>query len=292
MIRASQMMLAKGILEKKKYDKVDNYKNETIGLFYDKQMNVDECNKFISPPFSIQNICNLGLLYDKGAGIWFSDYIMIKIFKEINENLKIIDMEFMHSDGVINEEDLIKSCFTPLTCTHSDDICQECLNDISIDQRVEYNTKHYGLKRGGFIFISVRLGLMNIDSIYTQSILHLFKMPHNLGIIGGQTNSALYFIGESADRLICLDPHYNQNTSLSPETYDVRYLYEIDITKISPAFTTGFYFRNCVEYKQLMISFANHSAFNNPVLKLSGVKKNKLLVEEYEDDFCIINYQS
>jgi hypothetical protein len=296
MIRAAQMMLAKGILEKKKYDGVANYKNDTICLFYEKQVSmIDEMKvigELFAPPFSIQNICNMGILYDKGAGIWFSDYIMIKIFKEINENLKIIDMEFIHSDAVINEEEIVKSCFTNLSCPHSDNICDDCLNKINTADIITFNKRHYIFKRGAFIFISVRLGLSEIDSIFTQSILHLFKMSHNLGIIGGQTNSALYFIGESADRLICLDPHFNQNTSLSPDTYDVRYLYEIDVTKISPAFTTGFYFRNCEEYKQLMLSFANHSSFNNPILKLSEIKKNKILVEEYEDDFCIINYQS
>jgi cysteine protease ATG4 len=295
MIRAAQMMLAKGILEKKKYDNAPNYKKDTINLFYDKQLEIlsDDLNRvYVTPPFSIQNICNLGLLYDKGPGIWFSDYIMIKIFSEINQNLKVIDMEFVHSDGVINEEDLINTCFTQLSCSHSEDICCECINMYSNDDILIHNTKHYKFKRGAFIFFFVRLGLSDIDSIFTQSILHIFKIPHNLGIIGGQTNSALYFIGESADRLICLDPHFNQNTSHNLDTYNVKYLYEIDVPKISPAFTTGFYFRNCIEYKQLMISFANHSSFKNPIFKLSELKKSKLIIEEYEDDFCIINYQS
>ena len=116
------------------------------------------------------------------------------------------------------------------------------------------------------------------------------KIPNSLGIIGGQTNSALYFFGETANKLIYLDPHINQITTLDYETYRPKYFYKLDVLEMSPAFTAGFIFRNCKEYKNLIEHMDIHSLFKNPVFKLSGVVDKKKIIEEYEDDFCIINY--
>ncbi len=104
MIRSAQMMLAKAILEIKLNEGVplEIAREKTLLLFYDNSIKlnnvkdnkdfdyiheIDSDHEYITPPFSIQNICQLGVFYGKGAGIWFSDYIMIKIFSEINYNL-------------------------------------------------------------------------------------------------------------------------------------------------------------------------------------------------------------
>lgn len=346
MIRAAQMMLSKFILENKifKYTNLsgkeisinnqedmillNKLKYETLLLFLDNYMKIEEILenedfKFytenfqnlknlkifynfenseysetppalyiseVTPPFSIQNICRLGENFDKGAGIWFSDVIMSSIFCEINRELKpVSNTEFLHfKEGVIKEEDIHSFRFT----------------------------------HGCLIFVSVRLGLDSIVREYFESIRHIFKIPRNLGIIGGKKNSALFFIGEHSekDKLIYLDPHVNQkavkdsNSLLYSEflTYSPKYFYNLNIGNMSPAFTTAFYFRNSQEYDELIKHLEIHSGFIFPVFKFKKIAencnnhcecdckcdmnkrntqkltKNVRILED--DDYCIVEY--
>jgi hypothetical protein len=386
MIRAAQMMMAKGVLEKKLYDIRTLYgveindelllstKVDTLLLFFDNYLRLDDIagnkdfamfikgvkniineeekklreakrlesniesimnnNDFhkdtdnecvyvseITAPFSIQNICKLGTLYDKGPGIWFSEVIMSNIFSELNFQFKTIDMEFFtYTEGVVYENELIENCFEKLKCDcdtgqdmpleefinniFEDNICNTCLESYKADDIYAFKGKYYKFKKGAFIFVSVRLGLSSIDIEYNDTIFHIFKIPLNLGIIGGKCNSAHYFIGETANKLIYLDPHINLQASKDRlsletddiETYNPRYFYITDITTISPAFTIGFHFRDLDEYKQLTEGFKIHNSFKYPVFKFCEDNKTKTQnvkdVVLEEDDFCMVNYDN
>jgi hypothetical protein len=367
MIRAAQMMLAKGILEKKLYDNkafdsndiadelLIKHKINTLLLLFDNNLSVsdvsgnedffnmllkqesvekisneEDCGEYHSsliidklsfaPPFSIQNICKLGPYYDKGPGIWFSDVNMCNIFAELNYKFKAIDMEFFtYTDGVVYETEILDRCFEEVTCDcinieptslqsyinnlFEDSICNKCLVTHSKYELYKYKDKYYRFKKGGFIFVSVRLGLDNISQEYSTSILNVFKIPNNLGLIGGRQNSAHYFIGESCGKLIYLDPHVNQYASkdkYSLEHYDLDsykpvYIYKTDVSSISPGFTAAFYFRDLREYKQLIEGFINHSSLSYPVFKFRHQEKNSLAKYNVKDiiveeDFCIVKY--
>jgi hypothetical protein len=111
------------------------------------------------------------------------------------------------------------------------------------------NNNYFSFVKGGLIFISLVLGLDYISKEYYDSVSYIFKIPYNLDFIGGQNNSANYFIGEYFEQLIYLDPHVNQKAveSLSELlneneffSYSSKYFNKIDISKVSPAFTFGF----------------------------------------------------
>jgi hypothetical protein len=384
MIRVAQMMMAKGVFEKKLYDikqlgidinldLLTSCKVDTLLLFFDNDLSIsdisgnkdfscyatnikniindeekslreskpdkydgesivqndmfhqDITNIYVSevtPPFSIQNICKMGLFYDKGPGLWFSEVIMSNIFAELNYQFQVLDMEFFnYSDGVIYETEILERCFEAVNCEcdnvenipindfinnlWEDSICNKCLSLYNKDQLYKFKDKYYKLKKGGFIFISVRLGLDSIAPEYNSPILNIFKIPYNLGIIGGKHNSAHYFIGESANKLIYLDPHINQQASKDRESLENRdldsykpvYFYKTEIHSISPAFTTAFYFRDIGEYKKLVEGFSIHNSFNYPVFKFRSENSSKIIQQTVkdiviDDDFCIINYES
>ncbi len=408
-----------------------NFSNDKIFSEKEFQNQYSENNltiKGLFAPFSIQNITKLGILYDAGPGVWFSDAKVIKIFKEIEEQLNIFNGEiniFSFDAGVIYEKDIIEECFEEVkfqcfnNCKNSiignkinkndkgrslydidminsskitkdnfeqikieqsdfdknnlnenniegkifceqqmnknrfksENICFDCLNELKsnnieafqsqfleIDFPIESEVKEgkyssnennnqnknleesiniikrfYRLKKTGFIFISVRHGINSIEKEYHYSIKQFYKIPCNLGIIGGKANSAFYFIGEYQDKLIYLDPHLTQKalenlTNLNQtgyDTYNPKYLYYLDIKNISPGFTMGFYFRDVSEYKNLKNSLNLHSELKHNLFtfeKVGEIKKFKKkmsmkkteemkFTEVIEDDFNIIDIE-
>lgn len=60
------------------------------------------------------------------------------------------------------------------------------------------------------MFIPLRLGLTQINSIYFRALKSTFAFPQTLGILGGRPKHALYFVGCCGDSLIYLDPHTTQ----------------------------------------------------------------------------------
>lgn len=421
--------------------------------------------KGVFAPFSVQNVTKLGILYDAGPGVWFSDAKAIKIFKEIEEQLNVFNSElhiFSFDSGVIYEKDLIEECFEEVKfecikdyekCENQNDlgtfkkysnnedddclddkgwkfnqendndivnndsnkklnyllqtristsdydkdnfeeeininlpkendlyknnfteknsisntennyicegICTKCLEQLNLNNKQAFKSeiieidfynsesenekkknsnsnsnktnfnlnnkeinssnhqiitkKFFKVKKCGFIFVSVRHGLHSIEKEYHRSIKQFFKIPYNLGIIGGKANSAFYFVGEHQERLIYLDPHLSQKAveNLSVlyqsgyESYDPKYFYYLDIKNMSPGFTMGFYFRNVEEYKELKNALNVHSESkfnlfsfeklgeNKKFKKKASVKKPEEMkfTEVMEDDFSVIDIE-
>lgn len=378
--------------------------------------------KGIYAPFSIQNITKLGVLYDAGPGIWFSDAKMIKIYKEIFEQLDLFANDvkiFAFDNGVVEEKEIFEECFTEeyLNCfpfckkkkngiinnenanenandntnentnaatdvenfnwdlidseknnnlPESDynreifderknnikeeeeeendkeeekdndndikksSICHKCFLKYKSEYKEYYNTKileidfnnnynkednnnnivnkkFFKLKKSGFLFISVRHGLESIGKEYHDPIKRYFKIPNNLGIIGGKNYMGLYFIGVYENKLIYLDPHLSQKsiTNIKSlyqsgyESYDPKNFYYLDIENLSPGFTMGFYFRDVSEYKILRASLSNHvedfkySLFSFE--KMGGISKSKTeelkIKETIEDGFSLIDIE-
>ena len=52
-----------------------------------------------------------------------------------------------------------------------------------------------------------RLGLDNINLDYLPTLSSLLKLPNFVGMLGGKSSSAHYFVGIINDYLIYLDPH-------------------------------------------------------------------------------------
>ena len=78
----------------------------------------------------------------------------------------------------------------------------------------DYFGEEYIFEKGGLVFISLRLGLRDLDSYYYNIIPLLFEKFHNnIGFVSGKKNKAFYFIGFNGDnKIIYADPHLNQNS--------------------------------------------------------------------------------
>ena len=270
MLRSCQMMLSKGIIERKKYKfKIANKSNdvyfmnllkirkETLQLMYDNYISFHSIllhpdykyfkykfdslgyNKRIEsiigvfPPFSIHTICDI----TESAGQWISDIKMIRAFIDINkEFLNEEDGLLYFVNGSINLKQLLNTFCTDIPN----------LNPIFMN----YKRKNYYHCKGGIIFISLRLGLNTINQENIKSFLSLFtKIRNNIGFVGGRNGKGYYFIGItnhsdlSQAKLLYLDPHSNQR-AVDPESdegqsYCVKYIYVLDPKELSSQLTFG-----------------------------------------------------
>ena len=281
MLRCSQMILSKGLIQKKIFDFFKNknttiiYNNfmdairkETLCLFNDNYLNYEvieshpdfknfwklykelvdtnpEYNSIceIIPPYSIHILCKLG----KCAGEYTSFVKMVKIFSKINSDLfNDINIIFFEC-GYISKKKLYTY------------FCEEYTQfDDNYLETDTYDNVDYIFKKGGIVFISFRLGLYNnIDSTYIKVIPKLFQEFHNnLGFVSGKKDRAYYFIGVQNDKLIFADPHYNQQTTNNPdkdyESYYTENLYLLDYKDLSSELTIGIGIFNMNHFKQFL----------------------------------------
>ena len=182
------------------------------------------------PPYSIHLLCKLG----KCAGEYVSDIKMIKIISQINSQIfDDMNIVFFESSYISRKKLIINFCeeYTDFNSNYLDTIT--------------YNGIDYIFKKGGIIFISFRLGLLDLDPSFYEIIPLLFKQFHNnLGFVSGKKKRAYYFIGiQGNDKLIFVDPHYNQqlsnNFDKDYETYYTDNYYLMDIKELSSEFTFG-----------------------------------------------------
>ena len=291
MLRCCQMLLSKCLIQKKIFDffsqknsLIDNkimtkIRKEVLCLFTDNYLNLElaadhpDLAKFwskyediaksskayntiseIIPPYSIHILCKLG----NCEGEFTSDVKMVKLFCQINSEL-FSDMNFIHFEsGDISRKKLL------------DAFCQECFDINNIDI-ISYNGVDYQFKKPGIVFISLRLGLYDLDPSYYEFIPLIFsKFRNNFGFVGGKKNRAYYFIGIQGDnKLILVDPHLNQKISndfdKDYESYYTENLYLLDIKELTSAFTFAIGIFNSKQFTQFLddlIWFNQHSKFN------------------------------
>ena len=112
-----------------------------------------------------------------------------------------------------------------------------------------------------------------------------------MGIIGGETNLAHYFIGyNDKGNLIYLDPHItrdvtfelNQNNIM--KDYLTKNVLEISMNDMSTALSVGFLFRNKNEFEDLTKFLDNYSKFE---FACFGYSKEKIVIDfnKYDDIF-------
>ena len=272
MLRCSQMMLSRGFLKKKIYDhtqlnqnkeiNIQELRKEIIILFYDKfieveklWMNEEICEIYkkllknkvklneMIPPYSIYILTLLG----KCPNAFTSDLKMISSFIKINKILFNEFVKIIHfKDGIVHKKKLFKT------------FCQK-IESQSQEETKEYNEKGYNLDeynfiKGGFIFISLRLGLKTIDSYFINMIPKLFVNIHNnIGFVSGKKKKAFYFIGMCGDKLILADPHLNQKMDeINFPTYLVNDLFLLSPKELSCEITLGITIFNKEEFKQFL----------------------------------------
>ena len=277
----------KGIIQK---TDIINLINDVLCLFSDKYIPLKELenNIFLAniyekykvnqdkyeliPPYSIHTLCKLS----KSSGVYTSDMKIIKCFIEINEQIFNNTFGIVHfENGIIPKKKLLetfcvkrdlnnkenedekKVIYNPITNIEESNIINnfdknDPLGAINI---FDYYGEEYKFSKAGVIFISLRLGLRDLDEFYFDLIPLLFNRFHNnIGFVSGKKNKAFYFIGFNGDnKLIYADPHLNQkaeNHDIS--SYEIKDLYLLDIKELSGGITIGININNSTDFKILI----------------------------------------
>ena len=303
MIRCGQMIMSRAIYKYLKSEKYTTEKaiTETIKLFLDIPFDLKNIPNFFAsimtrnpyinnetkllPPFSIQMHCYLGNLYNKYAGEWFSDVNICQNYKDLNDNLNIFpNLKIFSFISELNFADVMEECFELIK---EENIINPDINNTVIT----FNNKKYLLKNCGLIFISMRLGINKVSFEYYSSIKKLFECKECIGIIGGETNLAHYFIGyNDKGNLIYLDPHITRdgvielNEDSIINDYLSKNILEISMNDMSTALSVGFLFRNKNEFEDL-IQFVEKLCSNT--FPCFGFTKEKIEMDmkKYENMF-------
>jgi hypothetical protein len=202
MLRSAQMLVAQALLvnnfgtewslyKSLKTQKDCNLYKEIISLFNDRPSR--------SCPFGIHRLLEIAdkKLNDSNqatrAGTWFGPSSVCLLMKyalseSTNETHLLNKLRiYVAQDCTIFKQDVIDLC---------------CKNDT--------NNNFMPC----IILISVRLGGEELNEIYVDTLKAYFRMDLCIGMIGGKPKHSLYFIGYQGDKVLYLDPHLCQPTTL------------------------------------------------------------------------------
>ena len=308
MVRCGQMILSRGIYRLLKATGMDTKTAimNTVPLFshypisrvhpyfqgmltkYKTLKNMNEKKEKIKdffPPFSIKTLCDVGELFERTAGEWFSDVIITQVFKKISEyfdlfNHPLMNVKIMTFQSCIQIPDILNSCF--------------------IEKKKEKDNLqyiHYYFDKMGIVFVNVRVGLDKIPKEYFKGIKGLFELKECIGIIGGKTRLAYYFIGydNDNDSLLYLDPHVTKEADKEVTLHNVlgkhinKEVHLLKMTKMSTAFTIGFCFRNYDEFLHLFEFWQKAKQDKLPIL---GIVKQPIVIDFKDNVFTFIYIDS
>ena len=246
-----------GILEK--YKEIKKDENLQIKEFF--------------PPFGIKTLCDVGEIFERTAGEWFSDVVITKVFKRIAEYFNLfsnpqLDVKIMIFQSYIDMPQLLNECFI------------EKKKEENNDQYMRLHGKYYYFNKMGIVFVNVRVGLDKIPPEYYKGIKQLFSLKSCIGIIGGKTRLAYYFIGynDEENSLLYLDPHVTKDSDkeVTMESILGKYINKeihlLKMNKMSTAFTIGFCFTKYSEFLELF-NFWQMVKLDEKGLKILGLTK-------------------
>ena len=312
MVRCGQMILSRGIyfVLKAKGLNTKDALSYTAPLFneypitkdklhpffhgmLDKYMNIIKKDKSLKikeffPPFSIKTLCDVGQIYERTAGEWFSDVIITNSFKKITEHFNLFsnpqfDVKVLIFQSFIDIPTLLNECF------------EIRKKDLSNPEHMHLNGKYYYFSKMGIVFVNVRIGLDKIPVEYYLGIKELFKLKSCIGIIGGKTRLAYYFIGynDEENSLLYLDPHVTKDSDKEVTIENIlgkhvnKEIHLLKMNKMSTAFTIGFCFTKYKEFLELY-HFWQKAEKNEKGIKILGVSKkdmNYIENKEADEDF-------
>ena len=256
--------------------------NKLLKNLYEKYHG-NENNYELIPPYSIYTLCKLS----KCSGVYASDLKVINSFIEINEQIFNNEFALVHfENGIVPKKQLLETFCNKIELGKDDNEDEkniiinsitnnEELNDIKNIDKIDpmgainifdYYGEKYKFVKSGLVFLSLRLGLRDLDEFYFDKIPLLFQRFHNnIGFVSGKKNKAFYFIGFNGDnKLIYADPHLNQKADiLDFSSYEVKDLYLLDVKELSSSLTIGININDSTDFKILIYElqwfYKNHS---------------------------------
>ena len=225
------------------------------------------------PPFGIKTLCDVGEIFERTAGEWFSDVVITKVFKRIAEYFNLfsnpqLDVKIMIFQSYIDMPQLLNECFI------------EKKKEENNDQYMRLHGKYYYFNKMGIVFVNVRVGLDKIPPEYYKGIKQLFSLKSCIGIIGGKTRLAYYFIGynDEENSLLYLDPHVTKDSDKEVTMESIlgkhinKEIHLLKMNKMSTAFTIGFCFTKYSEFLELF-NFWQMVKLDEKGLKILGLTK-------------------
>ena len=311
MVRCGQMILSRGIYRLLKSKGMDTKSaiSYTVPLFgnypitkdklhyyfhgmldkYQNLMESKEDKKEIYefyPPFSIKTLCDVGELFERTAGEWFSDVIITGVFKKISEYFELfknpkLNVKIMNYQSCIEIQDILDTCFIKKKY------------DKKNQKFIRFHDQYYYYDKMGIVFVNVRVGLDKIPKDYYKGIKELFTLKECIGIIGGKTRLAYYFIGynDDDDSLLYLDPHVTKEADKEINIVNIldkhvnKEVHLLKMSKMSTAFTVGFCFRTYEEFLHMYEFWLKAKQSELPIL---GMVKQNIVVNEkdiFDEDF-------
>ena len=308
MIRCGQMILSRGIylFLKSKGITTENALDYTVPLFNEYPITKDKLHPFFHgmldkyiksknddqikikeffPPFSIKTLCDVGEIFERTAGEWFSDVIITRAFQKITDHFNLfsqLNAKIMIFQSYIDMPQLLKECFI------------EKKKDETNKEFMHLHGKYYYFNKMGIVFVNVRVGLDKIPPEYYKGIKELFQLKSCIGIIGGRTRLAYYFIGynDEENSLLYLDPHITKDSDKEVTKENIlgkhinKEIHLLKMTKMSTAFTIGFCFTKYSEFLELF-HFWQMAKLNEKGVKILGLTKedmNYVANKESEED--------
>ena len=223
---------------------IENYFNKIYNFVKERieKKNIKFSEKYLkfTAPFSILNLCKLGNCVCK----FTSSNNMVKSFIEINQQLFDNKIGIVYYElGYIIKNTVYETFFEKVKDNNNDD-----------KNIVKFNDNYYKFYKKGFIFISLRLGLSNLEDIFYDKIPKFFSIRNNIGFVGGKDKQAFYCIGcynkndSKKYKVIYVNPHYNQDSISKFKKFDksyfVTYLYKLNVKKLSSSFLLGVFIKN------------------------------------------------
>ncbi|KAK3093883.1 hypothetical protein FSP39_021420 [Pinctada imbricata] len=271
MLRCGQMMLAQALVLRHlgrdwrwKKDSTDEKYWKILRMFQDKK----------SATYSIHQIAYMGVSDGKSVGQWFGPNTVAQVLKKLviyDEWSSLVIHVAM--DNTVIEDDIRCLC-KPSEQSNCDiySINKQKLQDGAEghtpkqrSSRVSHD-KHKGQSvdvtkwKPLLLFIPLRLGLTDINSVYFESLKICLSFRQSVGIIGGKPNHAHWFVGYTGNKVVYLDPHTTQPfedldvPSTSDEHYHIPYPCMMNISELDPSVALGFYCSTEEEFNDLCLT--------------------------------------
>jgi hypothetical protein len=211
------------------------------------------------------------------------------IYNLINKQLNVIpELNIYPFFSYVILSDIVKDSFELIKDDEKNNNNENNEDDILI-----FKEQKYIFKKMGLIFVSIRIGLYNISPEYFPKLNELFTCKEYLGFIGGKNFQASYFIGNTDNYVLYIDPHYAQNAVEKVDnvndidSYNVKEIFQLQYKNLQTAMTLAFLFRNMKEFKELKNFFEDyckteHCCFS---LQLDKFKLPDLENEKDKNDF-------
>jgi len=240
MLRCGQMVLAGALLDitlgrQWRWDK--DIKEEVYIKVMEKFMDIK------SAQYSIHQISLMGESLDgKPVGTWFGPNTVAQVLRKLcklDPSDDIVVHVAMDNTLVITE--VKQACIKNRTVETGESTSED---------KVKSEESYW---QPLLLFISLRLGLSEINPVYIPSLKTCFTLPTTLGVIGGSPNHALYLLGYVEDEVIYLDPHTTQQASPPDSSYHAETPGRININMLDPSLSLCFLCKTEEEFDNLCI---------------------------------------